>query len=122
MRRDIEHIPPKYLSNTSGGVQAPNHLVPIEQLFLFSRWAGKCGLKIVVWLCIHWVVQDTKQQSFLIYVGGVYTTNPFLLLKGVVFTTYILVFLFFPFPMPKHYCIYAAYAWSWPALPFTGKH
>jgi len=47
MRRDIEHNPHKYLSNTPGGVQAPwsttnetNHLIPTEKplLILFSRW------------------------------------------------------------------------------------
>jgi hypothetical protein len=32
-----------------------------------SRWD-------VVWLCIHWVMQDTKQHPILIHVGGVYTT------------------------------------------------
>jgi len=33
----------------------PNHLIPIEKPL--SRWD-------VVWLCIHWVVQDTKQHFF----------------------------------------------------------
>ena len=40
----------------------PNHLIPTENffLFLFSRWEVVC-------LCIHWVVQNTKQPPFLIH-------------------------------------------------------
>ena len=38
-----------------------------------------------MWLCIHWVVQNTKQHPFLIHVGGVYPTCifPFLSESGV---------------------------------------
>ena len=35
-------------------------------LYLFSRWDVVC-------LCIHWVVQNTKQHPFLIHAGSVYT-------------------------------------------------
>jgi len=46
----------------------PNHLIPTEMLllFLFSRWDVVC-------LCIHWVVHNTKQLSFLFHAGSVYT-------------------------------------------------
>jgi len=32
-----------------------------------------------MWLCIHWVVQDTKQHPFVIHAGGVFTSVLFLL-------------------------------------------
>ena len=68
MRWNIEHNPYKYLSNTPGGVQAsvPNHLTPIKKLLLLllSRWDVVC-------LCIHWMVQNTKQHPFLIHAGSV---------------------------------------------------
>ena len=68
MRRDIEH---KYPSYTPGGVQA-SASQPLNphwkaSLILFSR-------RDVVCLCIHWMVQNTKQHRFLIHAGGVYTT------------------------------------------------
>jgi hypothetical protein len=45
----------------------PNHLIPIEKLFiLFSRWDVVC-------LCIHWMVQNTIQHPFLIHADSVYT-------------------------------------------------
>jgi len=36
------------------------------------RWLGGRGLHAtrrweIVWLCVHWVVQDTKQHPFLIH-------------------------------------------------------
>ena len=48
----------------------PNYLIPTEKLFLFlfSRWDHHD----VVCLCIHWVVQNTKQHPFLIHTS-VYT-------------------------------------------------
>jgi hypothetical protein len=66
MRRDNKHNPYKYLSNTSGGVQASAS--PLKSfLFLFySR-------QDIVCLCIHWVVQNTEQHPFLIHAGSFYT-------------------------------------------------
>jgi len=62
-------IPHKFLSNIPGGVQASGteldpHWKPF--LILFSRWDVVC-------LCIHWVVQNTKQHPFLIHASSVYT-------------------------------------------------
>ena len=44
----------------------PNHLILTEKplLFLSSRWDVVC-------LCIHWVLQNTKQHPFLIQAGNV---------------------------------------------------
>jgi hypothetical protein len=46
----------------------PNHLIPSRKLLLiqFSGWDVVC-------LCIHWVVQNTKQHPFLIHAGSVDT-------------------------------------------------
>ena len=46
----------------------PSHLIPTEKLLLilFSRWDVVC-------VCIHWVVQNTKQHPFLIHAGSIYT-------------------------------------------------
>jgi len=69
MRRDIEQNPRKYLSNTPGGVQAStsHYLIPTKKLlFFFSTWDVVC-------LCIHWVVQNTKQHPSLLHAGSVYT-------------------------------------------------
>jgi len=57
------HNPYKYSCNTFGGAQAS----AIKKLFLicFSRWDVLC-------LCIHWVVQNTKQHPFLIYADSLY--------------------------------------------------
>jgi hypothetical protein len=39
----------------------PHHLIPNALLFSFScRWD-------VAWLCIHWVMQDTKEHPFQIH-------------------------------------------------------
>jgi len=52
------------MSNTPGGAQASASQQPDPPekflLFLFSRWGVVC-------LCIHWVVQNTKQDPFLIH-------------------------------------------------------
>jgi hypothetical protein len=46
----------------------------LKALLFISRWD-------VVWLCIHWVVQDTKQHPFLFHVGSIYTTCVFLVMS-----------------------------------------
>jgi len=77
MRRDIEHNPYKYLSNTPGGVQASASQLK-NFSYNFSRWDVVC-------LCIHWVVQNTAQHPFLIHAGSVYTicVHFFLLRKEI---------------------------------------
>ena len=61
MRRDFNHNPQKYLSNTPGGVHASAFQPPDPHwkafLFLFSSWD-------VVNLFTHWVVQNTKRTLF----------------------------------------------------------
>ena len=42
----------------------PNHQIPIEKLYFFAFFKWN-----VVWLCIRWVGQDTKQHPFLIHVA-----------------------------------------------------
>jgi len=72
MRRDIGHNPHNYLSNTSGGMQTsasqPPDCSPIPTLKVFFYFNSP-GWDVVR-LCIHWVVQNTKQHPFLICAGS----------------------------------------------------
>jgi len=79
-RQDIEHNSLNFLSNTPGGVQGSASQPPDPHwetyLISFSRWNVVC-------LCIHWVVQNTKQHPFLTHAGSVYTLFfPFLFLSS----------------------------------------
>jgi len=64
MRRDVIYNTHKYLSNTPGGVQASASQPPgsTEMLLLIILHVECC-------LCIHWVVQNTKQHPFPIHHG-----------------------------------------------------
>jgi hypothetical protein len=70
MRWDIEYNPQKYLSNFPGGVQASASQPPDPHWktfrVFFSRWGVVC-------LCIHCVVQNTKQHPFQIHAGSLNT-------------------------------------------------
>jgi len=73
--------PPQISEQHSWWLLPPNHLIPTEKLLLFliSRWD-------LVWICIHWMAQDSKQRPILLHVGGVYTNYvlnlfPFLCMK-----------------------------------------
>jgi hypothetical protein len=74
MRRDIEHNPHEYLSDTPGawcaGSCLPTTWSPLKaSSIVFSRWGVVC-------ICIRWVVQNTKQHPFLIHASIVYTQVP----------------------------------------------
>jgi hypothetical protein len=83
MKRDTERNPQTYLRNTPGVCTGLCLLTldPHGKAFhiLLFRWN-------VVWLCIHWVVQDTKQHpEFPIYAIGFRTSICVLvLLKHIV--------------------------------------
>jgi len=68
--------PPQNSSNTPGGVQAhafqPSD--PYWKAFpLFDLQVGSCCAS----LCIHWVVQNTKQHIFLIHVQSLHYLRSF---------------------------------------------
>ena len=68
MRRDIDYNPHKYLILVvMCRLLPPNHLIPTVKLHLFSSPTG------MLCVCIHWVMQSTKQHLFLIHAGCVYT-------------------------------------------------
>jgi len=61
MRREFEHNPHKYLSNTPVGVQAsagPTSWFPQKSLSCFQFASGMC-----VSASVHWVVEKTQQHS-----------------------------------------------------------
>jgi hypothetical protein len=74
MGRDIEHNPPniseRYLWWYAGlclpTTWSRSPLKNCSSFVLQARWYGVC-------LCIHRVVQNTKQYPFLIHAGSVYT-------------------------------------------------
>jgi len=47
----------------------PNHLGSTEKSFL------SYNLQLMLCLCVHWVVQNTKQHPFLIHAGSVYAIS-----------------------------------------------
>jgi hypothetical protein len=51
-----------------GRLLNPNHLNPT---IFFSYFYSPGGMSVC--LCIHWVVQNTKQHPFLIRAGSLYT-------------------------------------------------
>ena len=119
MRRDIKHNPSNIwaILLVVCRLLPPNHLTPIKKLLLLllSRWD-------VVYLCIHWMVQNTKQHPLN---DAEHKTDPFLIHVGSV-CTFALLF-YFSFISILQECAFAAFVGKLTKpneanLPWAGRH
>ena len=76
MRRDIEHSPPKYLSNTDNSQASTSQ--PPDPHIKHLHFCSPDGI-LFDFVSNYWVTQNTKLHPFLVHAGSVHTTSvPFL--------------------------------------------